>query len=114
MCGEWLDPPHGRSTGTCLCLVGGVCVVDCGWYGCVRGFVDGCLAILDGGVCGRAVSGLFWWGVVKGVKCILDILGHGDVNMAVFVVPIQGHATVQGAIPINGDGVVLLEGVTRC
>ena len=51
--------------------------------------------------------------MVKGVKCILDILGHGDVNMSVFVVPIQGHTTVQGAIPINGDGVVLLEGIDK-
>ena len=41
----------------------------------------------------------------------LTYFWHGNVNAVVLVVPFQGHAAVQGAIPIKGDGVVLLEGV---
>ena len=45
--------------------------------------------------------------MVECVKGILDTLGHGDVNIMVFVAPFEGHITVQGALPVKGDGVVL-------
>ena len=85
-----------------------------GWSGCVKGwFVDGCYVALNWSVGGRAMCGSLGLGMVECVKGVLDILGHGNVNVAVLVVPFQGHATVQGAIPIKGNGVALLEGVHK-
>ena len=81
--------------------------------GCFRavwvGFGDGGGAEFERCVCGRAVYRAFGLRVVQGFKSFLNILGHGDVNISVWVVPFEGKATIEGTGPVNGDGVVLLE-----
>ena len=52
-------------------------------------------------------------GMVECAKGILDIFGHRNVNIVVFVVPFESHATVQGAFLVKGDGTVLLEGINK-
>lgn len=47
----------------------------------------------------------------------MDIVGHGDVDVAFHVVPFEGEATVEGAIPVDGgfvggfDGIDKVEGI---
>lgn len=43
------------------------------------------------------------------MQCARNVAGHGDVDVAEFVVPCEGEAAVEGACPINGDGVKELE-----
>ena len=38
-----------------------------------------------------------------------DVPGHGNINVAVVVMPIEGKAAVEGACPVDGEIVMLLE-----
>jgi hypothetical protein len=51
--------------------------------------------------------------VSKSRKSFGDILGHSEVNGAVFVVPLQVDATEYFTIFVNGDIIMFLEGVNE-
>ena len=42
-------------------------------------------------------------------ECLVNINGHADTADTVEVVSFDGHATEQGARPVNGDVIPLLE-----
>jgi len=46
------------------------------------------LAINGCGVGMWRVLGLLWWGVLESSKGLGDIIGHGEVNSAILVIPI--------------------------
>lgn len=47
--------------------------------------------------------------VVKALEGSFNIAGHGEVNVAIGIVPVKGHATELGACPVDSDGVFFLE-----
>jgi hypothetical protein len=49
---------------------------------------------------------LGWWGMVEFFEGLIDVIGHGDIDIAVFVVPIEGEAAVKGAGPVNDQLIV--------
>jgi hypothetical protein len=59
-----------------------------------------------------AVLGLFT-GMVVTLKEFFDVAWHGDVDVFVFVVPLEGDTTVQFAFPIDVQGVMFLEGIEK-
>lgn len=50
-------------------------------------------------------------GVMKFFKSRCDVLWHGNVDVAVVVVPCEVQATVYRAVPVDADFVFRLEGV---
>ena len=51
------------------------------------------------------------YGVLEALQGFVDGVGHVDVDVIFQVVPIYGKAAVLAAIRIDGDGVILPEGV---
>ena len=52
----------------------------------------------------------FGWGrVLKLLEGLLDITRHGEMNLALAVVPVQCYANVSVARPVSGDLVILLQ-----
>ena len=49
--------------------------------------------------------------VFEAGECFLDVVWHGDVDLFVFVVPIDCQANVAAAFPLVADGVVLFDGL---
>jgi hypothetical protein len=47
------------------------------------------------------------------VKSGRNIVGHGDVNIFLGVVPFDGEATMKFAFPVGGDGGKVLEGLDK-
>ena len=43
------------------------------------------------------------------VEGFLNVCGHGDVTRPFVLVPIKGDTTIEGASPVNGDIIHLLE-----
>ena len=43
------------------------------------------------------------------VEGFLNVCGHGYVTSPFVVVPIKGDITIEGASPVDGDGIQLLE-----
>ena len=68
-------------------------------------------AILDGGGRMGGVLWGFWEWVTELAKGGFDILGHGDVEGVIVVVPVEGDPTVEGAGPVGGAFVVLVQGI---
>jgi hypothetical protein len=52
-----------------------------------------------------------WWGMVEFLEGSIDVIGHGDIDIAVVVVPIEGDAAVKGAGPVNGQLIVCCDRV---
>ena len=73
------------------------------------------VSILDGSAIDRLVPGVrdvfgargCW--MMELVEGFLNVCGHGDVTSPFVVVPIKGETTIDGASPVNGDGIQLLE-----
>ena len=51
-----------------------------------------------------------WLWVVETGECVLNVVGHGDVDFPLLVVPIDGEANVPLSFPLVADGVFLLQG----
>ena len=49
--------------------------------------------------------------VFEAGECFLDVVWHGDVDLFVFIVPIDCEANVAAAFPLVADGVVLFDGL---
>ena len=49
--------------------------------------------------------------VLEAIQVFSDGVGNGDVEVIVRVVPIDGKAVVLAAGRVNGDGLILPEGV---
>ena len=49
------------------------------------------------------------YGVVEALQGFSDGVGHGDVDVVFWVVPINGESVVLAARPVDGDGVILME-----
>ena len=49
--------------------------------------------------------------VVETGECFLYVVWHGDVDLLVFVVPINRQADVAAAFPLMADGAVLFDGL---
>ena len=69
------------------------------------------LAVYGGGIRVRRVLRLLGWWMTKSCKGFGDILGHGEVDGAVLVIPIQMDATEDFAIAVDCYIVVFLETV---
>ena len=52
--------------------------------------------------------GAFGDGVLEALQGFADGVGHGDVDVVLWVVPIDGQYVVLAARWVNGDGVMLL------
>ena len=50
-------------------------------------------------------------GVFETCQGLGDAAWHGDVDCAVGAVPVEGEATISGAVPIGGHGASGLNGV---
>jgi hypothetical protein len=78
------------------------------WVGGVLGF-----CVLNAGsiVWGNPwVGSVLWLGsvwVCEPLEGLFNISGHGDGDMAFFVVPLQGHATELGCCHVYSDFIVL-------
>ena len=55
------------------------------------------------------VLGARGWGVLGTLQGFADRVGHGDFDVFVRVVPIDGKSTVLAAGWVNGDGVIIPE-----
>jgi hypothetical protein len=49
---------------------------------------------------------LGWWGMVEFFEVLINVIGHGDIDIAFVVVPIEGKAAVKGAGPVDGELIV--------
>ena len=49
--------------------------------------------------------------VSEALKGFNDGVGHGDVNIIFWVVPINGQSAVLASIWVNGDGAMLSESI---
>ena len=73
------------------------------------------VSILDGSAIDRLVPGMR--GVLEARECwilelvegFLNVCGHGDVTSTFVIVPIKGETKIEGASPVDGDGIQLLE-----
>ena len=57
----------------------------------------------------RGMLRAFWQGVVEFLESLVDIIGHGYVNIADSIVPRDGETQVAVARPAGGDGVFFLK-----
>ena len=55
------------------------------------------------------ILGAFGGGVLEEFQGFSDGVGHGDVDVVFWVVPIDGQSLVLAARPVDGDGVMILE-----
>jgi hypothetical protein len=39
-----------------------------------------------------------------------NIVGHGEIDCAIFVIPVQCETAIEAAGPVRGDGVQIFEG----
>ena len=83
----------GRQKGGIFVLVG---ILD---SSAIDGLVPGKRGILGAGEC---------W-ILELVEGLLYVCGHGYVTSPFVVVPIKGETTIEGAIPVDGDSIQLLE-----
>ena len=67
------------------------------------------LAIDGSGVRMRRVLRLFGWQMSKACKGFGDVVGHGEFDGAVLVIPVQMDATENFAFMVNGDIIMFLE-----
>jgi hypothetical protein len=49
---------------------------------------------------------LGWWGMVEFFEVLINIIGHGDIDIAFVIVPIEGKVAVKGAGPVDGEFIV--------
>ena len=52
-----------------------------------------------------------WGRMVEFLEGSIDIAFHGYVDIFLVMVPIKAEASVEGAFPVDSEGVVILEGV---
>ena len=55
------------------------------------------------------ILGAFGGGLLEAFQGFSDGVGHGDVDVVFWVVPIDGQSLVLAARPVDGDGVMILE-----
>jgi hypothetical protein len=46
-------------------------------------------------------------------KCLLDVIRHGEVNLSLFVIPVQSYSNVTCACPIACQFVVQFEDLLK-
>ena len=79
------------------------------WCGCGIGVV------LDFGPIRRCkpfvviILGVFGYGVLEALQGFADKVGHGDVNLVFWIVPIDGQSVVIASRWVDGYGVMLSE-----
>ena len=66
-----------------------------------------CFAVGRGSVRVRRVLRFFWWGMAQSGEGLCYIIWHGEIDGAVFIVPLQVDATEDLAIMVDGDVIVL-------
>ena len=59
-------------------------------------------------ICRKNIGGVWGWGVGSAPR-ISDGVGHGDVDVFFWVVPIDGQFEVLDARWVNGNGVMLFK-----
>ena len=45
------------------------------------------------------------------LESTIDITFHGDIDIIFFVIPVKVEAAIEGAVPVDSEGVVILEDV---
>jgi hypothetical protein len=55
--------------------------------------------------------GLFGRLVVEFCEGTLDVAGHGDVDVFLLIVPVDGEPAVLGTGPVDGGGVCVADGI---
>ena len=58
----------------------------------------------------RLVLRFLWLRVMETGECILDVVGHGDVDFPLVVVPIDSEANIPLPLPLVAHGAFLLQG----
>ena len=61
----------------------------------------------------RQALGARWEGEFEAGKGAVDVPRYGYIDVPSFVVPLQGHAEVEGACLVNGGGVFCVESVVK-
>jgi hypothetical protein len=61
--------------------------------------------------CVRSILGALGRGLLRFVEHGRDVAGHGEIDMAVQVVPMQGDAAGQTSRPVFLDGAMLFQSV---
>ena len=54
--------------------------------------------------------GAFWGVVFKLGEGMFNVAWHGDVDVAVGIVPVEGEPAVEGTRPVDGGFIVVIEG----
>ena len=111
---------YGRVDGACVIQEGANNFLEAGDAGRVQrgrvirwGWQLSGSSIVGGGPCMRGMLSSGAGSVLEFCKGFLDVAGHRIVDSAGFVIPLESEATVQGAGPIGGDDVQLLQGVDQ-
>ena len=52
---------------------------------------------------------MFGAGVLEALQVFVDVVGHGDVDVVLWVVPIYGQSEVLATKWVDSDGLMLLE-----